>query len=89
METEVGDATIAVDEAVSLVDVCDGDVAITFDHIISVQLGNDDVQEFLLRLRLAVQAEVVNPDFEVDAILGAVVLGNPLVGVDGAPEGIG
>ena len=89
VETEVRDGSIAVDEAVSLIDVCDGDVAVSLDHVISVQLGDDDVEEFLLGFRLAVQAEVVDPDFKVDAILGAVFLGNPLVGVDGAPEGVG
>ena len=89
METEFGDGSIAVDEAVCLIDVCHGDVPISVDHVISVHLGDDDVEEFLYRLRLAVQAEVVDPDFKVNAILGAVFLGNPLVGIDGAPEGVG
>ena len=89
METEVRDGSIAVDEAVALIDVGDGDVAVSIDHVISVHLRDNDVEEFLLRLRIAVQAEVVNPDLEVDAILGAVVFGDLLVGVDGAPEGVG
>ena len=89
VETEVGDASIAVDEAIALIHFGDGDVAVSIDHVISVHLRNNDVEEFLLRLRIAVQAEVVDPDLEVDAILGAVVFGDLLVGVDGAPEGVG
>ena len=89
VETEIGDGSIAVDEAVALIDVGDGDVAVSIDHVISVHLRDNDVEEFLLRLRIAVQAEVVDPDLEVDAILGAVVFGDLLVGVDGAPEGVG
>ena len=88
METEVRDGSIAVDEAVALIDVGDGDVAVSIDHVISVHLRDNDVEEFLLRLGIAVQAEVVDPDLEVDAILGAVVFGDLLVGVDGAPEGV-
>ena len=84
METEVGDGSIAVDEA-----VVRGDVAVSLDHGIVVHFGYDDVQEILLGLSVAVQAEVVDPDLEVDAVLGAVVLGNLLVGVNCAPEGVG
>ena len=89
METELGDGSVAVDEAVSLRDVCNGDVAVSLDHGIVVHLGYNNVEEIHLGLGFAVQAEIVDPDLEVDAVLGAVVLGNLLVGVNGTPEGVG
>ena len=89
VETEVGDGSIGVDEAISLRDVCNGDVAVSLDHGIVVHFGYNDVEEIDLRLRVAVQAEVVDPDLKVDAILRAMILGNFLVGINCAPEGVG
>ena len=89
METKLGDGSVGVDEAVSLRDVGNGDVAVSIDHGIVVHFRYDDVEEIRLCLRVAVQAEIVDPDLEVHAVLGAVVLGNLLVGVNCAPESVG
>ena len=89
VETKLGDGSVGVDEAVSLRDVGNGDVAVSIDHGIVVHHGYDDVEEIRLCLRVAVQAEIVDPDLEIHVVLGAMVLGNLLVDVNCAPEGIG
>ena len=88
VQAEVRDGSISIEEAIPIRNLGSRDVAISLNHIIRFHFGHDNVQERLLRGAVTVQAEVVHPDFELDAILRTMLLGYRFVGVDSSIESV-